>query len=404
MSLSPVTIGILIGVACAIGALCAYLGWTARGKRAVEDRDAIVDEWQSRLSKETREKLVFGKNNETLKAALDTGRNQLEKLKAGVIASTAENRTLQEDLHTSDGQIATLKRERDNLAERIASFQSAVEAARQRSREIESEFVKSREFYKNQLLTAAEQRQSKDNTLNAVLLEKQETMGQVDALRAETIALQSQLATTQIRLDSQDALEQKIIALEADNAELKHDLMAATQALNDARDSAGQLTEIRAENQALAKQIKALLIEQETEKPEAQPNPNDVSETLRVKLNDFQTRLAEMQQDTADAVNKGDAPRAAEDGLPPFGIEKPAGSTDDLTKIVGVGKVFEGMLQRLGVYYYQQIATFGPAELKRINSELNEFKGRIEQDNWVGQAKRLHAEKYGSKSAQSNAW
>ena len=48
----------------------------------------------------------------------------------------------------------------------------------------------------------------------------------------------------------------------------------------------------------------------------------------------------------------------------------------------------------LGVYQFRQIAAFGPAEIARINSELKEFKGRIEHDDWIGQAKELHFKKY----------
>jgi predicted flap endonuclease-1-like 5' DNA nuclease len=34
----------------------------------------------------------------------------------------------------------------------------------------------------------------------------------------------------------------------------------------------------------------------------------------------------------------------------------------------------------------------------RINSELKEFRGRIEHDDWIGQAKELHFKKYGQAS------
>ena len=63
----------------------------------------------------------------------------------------------------------------------------------------------------------------------------------------------------------------------------------------------------------------------------------------------------------------------------------------------------EAMLHRLGVFYFRQIAAFGKAELARVNSELNEFKGRIEHDDWVGQAKELHRRKYGSDECLASA-
>ncbi|MEM9208539.1 MAG: hypothetical protein AAGA61_04800, partial [Pseudomonadota bacterium] len=79
------------------------------------------------------------------------------------------------------------------------------------------------------------------------------------------------------------------------------------------------------------------------------------------------------------------------------------GEGDDLTQIVGIGKVFEAMLHRLGIYYYRQIATFGPAELAKVNAELSEFKGRIEHDDWIGQARELYHKKYGSSEKLADA-
>ena len=59
------------------------------------------------------------------------------------------------------------------------------------------------------------------------------------------------------------------------------------------------------------------------------------------------------------------------------------------------------MLHRLGIYYFRQIATFGPAELAKVNAELNEFKGRIEHDDWIGQARELYHKKYGGSDQQT---
>ena len=88
----------------------------------------------------------------------------------------------------------------------------------------------------------------------------------------------------------------------------------------------------------------------------------------------------------------------------PILVEAPApGEGDDLTEIVGVGKVFESMLHDLGIYYFRQIAAFGPTELARVNAELKEFKGRIENDDWIGQARKLHYKKYGDDKQLADA-
>jgi small subunit ribosomal protein S2 len=59
---------------------------------------------------------------------------------------------------------------------------------------------------------------------------------------------------------------------------------------------------------------------------------------------------------------------------------------DKLTDINGIGPVIEGKLQGLGITTFQQIANFTAEDVERIDGELN-FKGRIEREEWIAQAK-----------------
>lgn len=61
---------------------------------------------------------------------------------------------------------------------------------------------------------------------------------------------------------------------------------------------------------------------------------------------------------------------------------------DDLKVISGVGPALEKRLNELGVYRYEQIASWKKADIKWVDDRLK-FKGRIERDDWVKQAKKL---------------
>ena len=71
----------------------------------------------------------------------------------------------------------------------------------------------------------------------------------------------------------------------------------------------------------------------------------------------------------------------------PAGIDKPA-TPDDLKLISGVGPKIEGILHSLGIYTFAQIAGWKKAERDWVDGYLN-FKGRIERDDWIKQAKAL---------------
>ncbi len=65
-----------------------------------------------------------------------------------------------------------------------------------------------------------------------------------------------------------------------------------------------------------------------------------------------------------------------------------AAKKDDLKKLAGVGPALEKKLNDAGITTYAQIAAWNADEVAEISEELA-LKGRIERDDWVGQAKAL---------------
>tara|TARA_R110002074_G_scaffold2285_6_gene13597 strand:+ start:1139 stop:1405 length:267 start_codon:yes stop_codon:yes gene_type:complete len=65
-----------------------------------------------------------------------------------------------------------------------------------------------------------------------------------------------------------------------------------------------------------------------------------------------------------------------------------AGGPDDLKLISGVGPKLEGTLNELGVFHFDQVAGWRKKEIEWVDAQLR-FKGRIERDGWIAQAKIL---------------
>ncbi|UES50803.1 NADH-quinone oxidoreductase subunit E [Roseibium aggregatum] len=68
--------------------------------------------------------------------------------------------------------------------------------------------------------------------------------------------------------------------------------------------------------------------------------------------------------------------------------EARGGKPDDLKKLKGVGPKLEATLNELGFFHFDQVASWGPQEVAWVDSRLK-FKGRIERDGWIEQAKVL---------------
>ncbi len=63
---------------------------------------------------------------------------------------------------------------------------------------------------------------------------------------------------------------------------------------------------------------------------------------------------------------------------------------DDLKRIRGIGVLIEKKLNALGVATYDDIANWSSEDIDRISHQLD-FKGRIQRENWVEQARILSA-------------
>lgn len=62
---------------------------------------------------------------------------------------------------------------------------------------------------------------------------------------------------------------------------------------------------------------------------------------------------------------------------------------DDLKKITGIGTAIEEKLNEIGIFKYEQITNFTSQDIKEITDLIKFFPGRIERDDWVGQAYKL---------------
>ena len=61
---------------------------------------------------------------------------------------------------------------------------------------------------------------------------------------------------------------------------------------------------------------------------------------------------------------------------------------DDLKVVKGIGPKLESLLHEIGIRTYEQIAAFPSGYIEQLDDFLS-FTGRIERDNWVGQAGEL---------------
>ena len=73
------------------------------------------------------------------------------------------------------------------------------------------------------------------------------------------------------------------------------------------------------------------------------------------------------------------------------GFKKPKGEADDLMKIKGVSEELKGRMMKIGITKFEQISNFTDDELAKVDESLS-LDGRMEKEDWIGQARALAAE------------
>lgn len=120
----------------------------------------------------------------------------------------------------------------------------------------------------------------------------------------------------------------------------------------------------------LENQIKAL----------PQPATVDLS-PFHEKLQAIDAKLDRVAEKSTQAAIPSEGPRLLKSAT--------MGKKDDLKKISGVGPKLERLLNQIGVYYFWQVASWNNSDVQTVDNLLEVFKGRIDRDNWVSQAKKL---------------
>lgn len=93
----------------------------------------------------------------------------------------------------------------------------------------------------------------------------------------------------------------------------------------------------------------------------------------------------------AAAAPEPTATTAAPEPLPV--VAPAARQPDDLKLINGIGPALEKKLNACGVFSFRDLATLDKADVARIETAIK-FAGRIHREDWIGQAKAQHLQKY----------
>lgn len=90
-----------------------------------------------------------------------------------------------------------------------------------------------------------------------------------------------------------------------------------------------------------------------------------------------------------EAQGQADAEKVPDQHKPTLLEAARNGKPDDLKLIAGVGPKLEELLHKLGVFHYDQIASWNEMNIKWVDQHLGSFRGRALRDKWIEQSSKL---------------
>ncbi len=391
-------VGLYLIAAAVVGVL---IGWLIRGANSRRGIDKLNDQWQTAADELTRQR-------DRLKAETASLRSNLEDQQAVVRQHEAEIGRGRTDLESAHEKVKlmskdlfNLRAEREDFKTKVATFQNALIAVKQQSDELQHEFVKSGDVYKRELAKAFEKRKALEIKIDNAKSEHESFSNLLQASRSEQESINKMLDSARNRLANLDQLEQAVIKLEAENAQLNHDATRTRQENEALKRDVAELDELKIQNKELAHCLESIENSRKQHEIDAKRYREHAgehekrSETLRLKLDEVEKHFEDMAEQQSQALKSARKAAVKQETNGQLQADPSPPPQDDLKDIVGIGKVFEHTLNELGIFTFKQIADFDMSDIAQVNAELKEFKGRMEQDDWIGQAKELHFKKYG---------
>ena len=122
--------------------------------------------------------------------------------------------------------------------------------------------------------------------------------------------------------------------------------------------------------------------------PEAEEPPSKEEAEAAAPLPSDKAAAASPDEQRAAATSQTSVEfEPGDDDKPELLTQARASGADDLKRIKGIGPKLEKLCNQLGIYHFDQIATWSDREVAWVDHHLEGFKGRIERDEWVAQAR-----------------
>jgi len=298
MGTSVIQIALCVLAGAILGAACAWLVQAVISRRRI---DQITNAALTKLNAITVQKDQFADK-------YSRSQTRIESLRGAIAQRSTEFESVLKKSKLLAQNVLMLRSERENTKIKLSALQNALGSLRQQTAALQSEFEKTQEFYKRELVKALERRKLLEMEIKEARSEQESFANLVESSTLEHGSTENMIVAAQLRLGQLKVLERNVNKLEAENAQLRHETLQTKQEFEARERDLAELEELRVHNKQLVRCVEALedsRKEHETDAEEYRQQAvqsEKLSDTLRLKLDDLEKNFADIEKQQDEAL------------------------------------------------------------------------------------------------------
>jgi len=396
------------------GLIGMIIGWLLRGdcKKALKDND---NQWESKLidtnnAWEQKVQALISEHQKdieesdfkivNLRETINKANDRVSILEQKLSEANSNLAKAKTTIMTKDDETKRLRMKIDSLGRELEITKKELESARDSHqseiKEWQFKLDKANQEYKQEAQSLLGNSQSKIDSLEQEISNYQEkikaSQSKIETLLRELEDTKKAYELTKKELHSvQNKLSQK----EAESKEpmLIQQIASLEQELTKAKDKISQLSN---EKESLEERLRLLDSENEFNIINSLYEWKSKYKVAKEQLDECQSKQSDIstlstsksQLLLSSTTSTQSEEQEIETSKPALLTEAKNGKKDNLTLVKGIGKVLEERLNNLGIFHFEQIASWTKAEQAWIDKYMS-FPGRVEREEWVKQAKKL---------------
>ena len=288
-----------------LGVACGWLVHAIISKKRIEQ---VATEAQAKLDDVTTHRNQFANK-------YSQSRAKIESLQAANAKQSAEFESVLKKTKLLAKNVLTLRTEREDTKTKLGTLQNALGSLKQRTTALQSEFVKTQEFYKRELVKSLEKRKLLEKEVKEARSEQESFAELVESATLEHGSEENMIVAAQLRLGQLQVLERNVSKLEAENEELNREAVQVRREFEARERDLSELEELRIHNEQLLRGVEALEgsrkeHETDAERYRQQADQSEKqSDTLRLKLADLEENFVAIEKQQGQVLR--DARKAA---------------------------------------------------------------------------------------------